>query len=167
VARRPGACGTALHGGGAADDPDERDAIVAAGGLVSTPRSAKRLVNSYRLLRAGLHRTDLDRLTGSRVEYPAVIVLLALLVGFPAQAARVLEVLLSRGQPLAESFPELVKECATAHTDVDRSRDPITARMTAAMQAVGAPSDLEPYRHWASRVARFSFRTGVMLLEHA
>ena len=62
--------------------------------LIGTPRAAKRLSNIYRLLRASLNDQELHKLieaeTGSG-EYPAVQVLLAIVVGYPRLATFVFQ----------------------------------------------------------------------------
>ncbi|MGH2735770.1 MAG: P-loop NTPase fold protein, partial [Actinomycetota bacterium] len=57
--------------------------------LVATPRAAKRMVNTYRLIRAMLDDDDLERFVpddDGRGEYAVVQLLLAVLAGSPAQA---------------------------------------------------------------------------------
>jgi hypothetical protein len=132
----------------------ERDALIAVGGLIATPRAAKRMVNSYRLLRSGLGPRDRDHLMHSPREYGAIIVLLGLLVGSPAQGAVVLEQLLSLEAPSAGTLGELIKQ-----------QDHLAERLHAVIRAVNAPAEVEAYRHWAPLVARFSFRTGGLLQE--
>jgi len=57
--------------------------------LVVTPRAAKRLINTYRLLRASLNDLEYDRFTPSpdgADHYMIALILLGILVGFPDQA---------------------------------------------------------------------------------
>jgi len=56
---------------------------------VVTPRAAKRLINTYRLLRASLNDLEYDRFTPSpdgADHYMIALILLGILVGFPDQA---------------------------------------------------------------------------------
>lgn len=124
----------------------ERQSLVDMRPLISTPRSAKRLVNTYRLLRAGLTDEQLRRLRAS--DQTAVILLTAVLVGHPVQAPALLDELAagtdeqSLGKLLARAHPRL-------HAAVRLVQD-----------ATPIPDGLTAYRRWASTVARFSFRTG-------
>lgn len=63
------------------------------GAILKTPRTAKRLVNIYRLVRISLPPRRLDELTGSesmKAGYPCVLLLLAIVIGAPAISARLL-----------------------------------------------------------------------------
>lgn len=69
--------------------PAEVDFLSRLGMLVRTPRSAKRLANLYRLIRAALFEQDLDELLGRREEPPEFVcvqLLLAIVIGFPLLA---------------------------------------------------------------------------------
>jgi len=59
------------------------------GRLVTTPRAAKRLINTYRLLRVSLDDVEYSRFAPSPEgadHYMVVLILLGILVGFPTQA---------------------------------------------------------------------------------
>ncbi|GAB3402377.1 hypothetical protein GCM10027569_08410 [Flindersiella endophytica] len=128
--------------------PDERQLIIDAHPLIGTPRSAKRLVNVYRLLRAGLPPHERDQF--AQGEFRAVIVLLGILVGFPLQGARLLEALPSYSGPT-------LLELLDANGDG-------WATIALAVRQIGAttdiPQDAGTYARWAPKVARYSFRTG-------
>jgi hypothetical protein len=66
--------------------PDEQAFIEVLAPLIPTPRIAKRLINTYRLLRAS--STDPDAFQGRTgpAQFQAVLLLLAIMNGFPSQA---------------------------------------------------------------------------------
>jgi hypothetical protein len=69
--------------------PGELEFLSRLAPFIQTPRAAKRLANTYRLVRAGLDQGELARFVtekGAGGEYRVALVLLAVLVGFPAMA---------------------------------------------------------------------------------
>ena len=129
-----------------------------------TPRAAKRLVNVYRILRAPLRGEALDRLVGTNghaAEYPAVLLLLAIVTCFPEQANEILEGLFG---PRAGTWREFIETFRKGTTD-----EPPTPEEAAwsrffqrlgRVEAKGVADDIKMYSEWAPRVARYSFRTG-------
>jgi hypothetical protein len=124
---------------------DERELLGAVGGIVPTPRAAKRLVNTYRMLRVSVPDDELETfLPSGGSEYHAVVLLLSVLVGLPSQAKEIFEKLETAANAddvwkvLAE-FTDAFELLATV-----RSRIKVT--------------QAGPYRRWAPRVSRFSFR---------
>jgi hypothetical protein len=150
------------------------------GGLVSTPRAAKRLVNIYRLLRTFLTSESLDALIGERnrdPEYPAVLLLLAAVTGFPEQAA----ILLPRLQIAdvdswwtfydtfrEEHLRDRLQARGMPRTLDEHALDPVRwAVLTEQLDGFRGDARLEsiePFRVWASRVGRFSFQAGRVLM---
>ena len=133
-------------------------------GLVRTPRAAKRLVNIYRILRASIHGEELDRLIGANgyePEYPAVLLLLAIVIGFPEQASQIIEGLLDRP---ASTWPQFLD--ALRPQDGSGSGTPgevVWIKFFECLDSLAVtslPISISPYAEWASRVARYSFRTG-------
>jgi WD40 repeat protein len=151
----------------------EATVITAMESLIRTPRSTRRLINTYRLLRAGLRPDELDELRSQ--DHGAVILLLAMLTAFPPQSASLLEQLISSTDELPRTLNELIQ----SHLRIDRSsrRRPLHPapsadlhawrRLGAAVTRVFAETSLQGeidvYRRWAPHVARFSFRTGHLL----
>jgi hypothetical protein len=152
------------------------------GALVNSPRAAKRLMNTYRLIRATQHVDSRSRFLGGtdRVgEYQAVLTLLAVAAGYPAMADRLLVALQNdaptnnirlwsefiselrppgRGQPAGRLVPPDLTD--TPIDDANRGKliawtnlyDALTARPTA-----NGLDNIEPYQRWGRIVARFSF----------
>jgi hypothetical protein len=95
--------------------------------LVRTPRAAKRLVNLYRLVKARMAPEDLE------LDYPVVLVLLAVLVGRSGQCDALFDAIES-GQNWRQEMDRLVGDLAV-------------------------PDELSAYRKWLPLVRRFSFTT--------
>ncbi|KJK45405.1 hypothetical protein UK23_26370, partial [Lentzea aerocolonigenes] len=128
----------------------ERSMIIAVRPFIETPRSAKRLINTYRLLRAALSEADLAELreTGHR----PVLLLLSVLLGEPEEATGLMRDLLG-GRPLPPSFTALA-----GHRSA-RGREGLEAKIAGIIDAAGVTNDTAAYRRWARLVARYSFRT--------
>ena len=157
---------------------DEEDFFKQLYALAPTPRSAKRMVNIYRLIRAKLPVTDLPVFLGDKKtpgEFKAVLTLLAVLTGFQNEAPyffrqvnhaddripwpEILETILPRRKSTeTESYyndvlPEISKADAVAWR-----------RLYFALKGIyklgQVPTEAKPYRKWAQQVARFSFLLG-------
>jgi hypothetical protein len=135
--------------------------------LIGSPRSAKRFVNIYQFIRAGLKGERLEQFRGTEKggEHQVVAMLLAALIGHPRECQRVFDRLM--GPPEEESsWWKLVGDvCAPAAgpaTEADaREAEDERARLAAAFQAVKpaftAGDAVQPFRHWAPDIKRFSF----------
>lgn len=136
---------------------DEHRMIIAVQPLIGTPRTARRLVNTYRLLRSTLDGERLRQLHAGG--YRPVILLLAVLVGHPAQGAAVLEELLApQPEPTTSGFAALFADVR------DHLPSPgLASAVKAVALATGATDEVAEYREWAPYVARFSFRTAHLL----
>ena len=80
--------------------PAELDFMARLGGMLRTPRGAKRFTNIYRLIRASLPHQRLEALVGSgnaMPEFPSVQLLLAIVVGSPSLATPLCTTLLEGG----------------------------------------------------------------------
>jgi hypothetical protein len=123
----------------------ERELLGAVGGIVPTPRAAKRLVNTYRMLRVSVQDDELETfLPSGGSEYQAVILLLGVLVGCPSRAQEIFEKL----ETAADA--DDVWEALAEFTDV--------SELLATVRSYIKVTQAGPYRRWAPRVSRFSFR---------
>jgi len=150
--------------------------------LVDSPRAAKRLMNTYRLIRATQHVGSRSRFLGSdgpTGEYQAVLTLLAAAAGYPRIMDRLLVALqhdvavkgisnwpgfiaaLDPGGANGSSGPlvpaDLTGDSLSAIAKADAAS---WANLHQALQASVAHNglgDLEPYQRWCRVVARFSF----------
>ena len=147
------------------------------GGLVSTPRAAKRMLNTYRLVRATRRRQEVAAFLGDRSEpgdYYVALSLLAVAAGFPGEANDVLQALLRAGQepaaeqpswsgfverlaPRAGSEPGTVATAATEEIAGDLAKWQRLHRGLAATLTANPQGDLSRYADWSPKVQRFSF----------
>jgi WD40 repeat protein len=129
----------------------ETQFIARLGPLLSTPRSAKKLVNLYRLVRIGVPEEELPTFIG-RSEYQVVQILLAILVGTP------------------DAAPAIFTALRDAAPDSDVVRVVRAADGTAGPRVAEFISDVRPrppegatdvpaYQRWCPRLARYSFYT--------
>lgn len=157
----------------------ETDFIPQLTAMLPTPRAVKRFINIYRLIRARIPPLDLPEFVSERqgpCEYQVVMVLLAMLTGFPRQASHVFGKVLSlqKGSPWSDVVDALEPK-ELQGTGAQRFSNGVVPSMGAAEAAdwrrlftalstlqpeAPLPSMLEPYKRWARRVARFSFRAG-------
>jgi hypothetical protein len=142
--------------------------------FITSPRAAKRFVNIYRFLRAALPGEDLDRFRGTAEEpgeFQACALLLAVLTGFPAEAAHLFRRLAREDGGRAGGWWNFVDaalaELAAGATE-PRDGPPLPAarrwsRLAATLGTVRPTlpldDDLQPFVDWVPRVARFSFHT--------
>jgi hypothetical protein len=120
--------------------------------LVTTPRAAKRLINTYRLVRAVLSEAELAALVAG--DHEVVLLLLAVLIGSPRQVVGFFHDLLSGEQD--RDFWALV----AAEADRPEGRWAGSARGLLAVRPRNRPElPLERIRRWVPRVARYSFQT--------
>ena len=118
---------------------------------LGTPRALNRFVNTYRLVRSLVPDQEADRFFDPEDgDYRYVILLLAILVGFPRDAEGVFGAL-SEAKP-GDAWRVTID---TAVTGKERTRN--LAALGDAM-ALGATWDYEVIGRWVPRVARYSFR---------
>jgi hypothetical protein len=145
---------------------EEFEFLAGLGPLVPTARAAKRLVNIYRLIRAS--RSGRRRLHDPGTEdYRIVLVLLALVVGWPRLADVVLTNL---GNGSARTWPAFLEEVQATVRDgrfVEHSGHRAGRVESDADQALrhvrrlsaNAPSELKRYAEWGWEVERFLVTT--------
>jgi hypothetical protein len=129
----------------------ERDLLGRLGAVMPTPRATKRLVNIYRMLRVSVLDEELALfMPGSGDEYQAVVLLLGVLIGRDNSAKSVFEGLMA-----AEDDSD-VWQVLEQHDEVYQALK--TLRSSISLNRTG------PYRRWAPRVSRFSFRLAEVIL---
>ncbi len=133
--------------------------------LMVSPRGAKRFTNIYRLLKASVGRNRLAAFEGKENkwgEFQVPMLLLAILVGEPDEAAR--------------RFPGLMREaiaCKKSKQDLDLKANlqQEASDFTRAIAEIDPimkstfPTDAALYIEWLPKVARFSFELGQSLRE--
>jgi hypothetical protein len=139
-----------LNPAGLTVEPHELEFLSTLSGLVPTPRATKRLVNTYRLLRAPLDEPSLRRLVDD--QYGVVLTLLAVMVGFPDIARRLFEGLLAEDPDM--SWPDFGEKLKTVS-----SSGPNWPRVAHELSKVALSDPLLPFQQWVPIVARYSFET--------
>jgi hypothetical protein len=144
--------------------------------LIDTPRSAKRLVNVYRLLRVSLSKADLRKLMG--LDHQAALTLLAILIGFPGPASEIFPALLQ--QKAARSWNEFVvgllpegpgndgRYGNSLRKDLTPEESEVWKRLCDGLNELRAETSelqLEQFQRWVRPVARYSFRPGREIYE--
>ena len=128
----------------------ERELLGQVGAIVPTPRAAKRLVNIYRMLRVSVQDDELEAfLPSGGSEYQALVLLVGVLVGRPSRANEVFERL--KAVPDTHDIWEVLGESKEVYEPLATVRRHINVTQAG------------PYRRWAPRVSRFSFRTPTLL----
>lgn len=156
----------------------ERVFISQLGELVATPRGAKRLVNTYRLIKATISPEQMDLLESG--DFEAVLLMLGMQSGYPDEAAAVFRELTSTEEvswwafvehwkPVPHSGGALPSRSRNAMVpDMDESSAANWLELHGAMQRTRlTEEDIKPFvRHWSS-VARFGFTTGRAVITHS
>jgi len=158
--------------------------------LISTPRSAKRMVNIYRLMRAPLSEVEVKTFTGAadgNPEYVAVQILLGILVGYAGMAAEVFRTLQTTKKKTFWEFVEGLRPLKSKSTKSNQQVNAIRSGMNS-IEAIrwiqfcdsllnlkthietdgsdelksdlAASDSIGAYKKWFGPVARYSFRTG-------
>jgi hypothetical protein len=154
----------------AADPPqlqvtaDEVTALARMGPLIGTPRAAKRLVNLYRLIRAGLADDEVDRFV-AEAQYRSLAIVLAVQVGFARVSTAFLTALVQgeTQQPLTRRL-ELLAGQGPEHHDADGAgwESLRTGLRAVCLDEHGEPDPeldlpLVELRRWLPRLRRYSF----------
>jgi hypothetical protein len=133
--------------------------------LIETPRAAKRFVNIYRLLRASLDDEELFVLTGDRAQpslyYQPVLLMLAILTGYPTEGATLLQDLVLNAQH-KQYLWDLMAPPQEADTKNGALR---MVELAGKLRALRPAESGEQYlcanlKDWALRVSRYSFESG-------
>jgi hypothetical protein len=145
------------------------DAEVAAlarmGALIGTPRTAKRLVNLYRLIRAGLSEAEVEDLV-ERNQFRPLAIVLAAQVGYPQASTAFLAELVGTNagaRTITQRLTALRSHDGAGDHPDDANWGSLKAALRAAcLRADGSPdpafdvrvADLRP---WIPRLRRYSF----------
>jgi hypothetical protein len=142
--------------------------------LMPSPRSVKRYVNLYRLMRGLLDEYRFDAYTDERNgEYEAVLLLLAMLTGFPEETTEILREL--AGRKISSPWWTFVFDFVNTRTTALPSGPPrerwiaLGAKLELIRQSVKRPTETRTCDHfhkWAAETARFSFHSGRIMSDH-
>jgi hypothetical protein len=165
--------------------PDEQAFIETLAPLIPTPRVAKRLVNTYRLLRVSVPDHDAFEGRGETGQYQAALLLLAIMTGFPTQAGRLFQHLAQSGHGTWSQFVDGVRPVRngsdqpdSGESDYPPDAPDFTSRLLGDLNAVEGGTwlrlcerldevrphlqltSLTNFQTWVEPVARYSFEAG-------
>ena len=138
-------------------EPREIEFMSSLNTLIPTPRAAKRLINTYRLLRAALSGSELKDFIGAGKEpgyYRGVMILLAIMIGHPMEAEQIFAALL-----VAESsatWIQLLDKASRGANENTAQLAKMLKDLCHKLEPLPPPSRMKP---WISTVSRYSFRT--------
>ena len=140
--------------------------------LMPLPRGVKRYVNLYRLMRGLLDEYRFEAYTDERNgEFEAVLLLLAMLTGYPEETTEILRQLVTKKISSAwwTFVSEFVKKKEASSEGSPRERWISLGRSRSIRQAAKRPTDTRSCDHfakWAAETARFSFHSGRLMLDY-
>lgn len=156
----------------------EREFMVKLFTLIPSPRAAKRFVNIYRLIKASVEADHLQAFIGDATQgqYRPVLLLLAILTGYPSEATDILRDLVE--QEHQEAWWEFIKDSIAQRIPQGGSghvagsvRESETLRWLQLQYHIESLQPLIPNNQsctdfvaWARVVARYSFQSGRILL---
>lgn len=146
-----------LRPGGLRITAVERAFLARLGPLLSTPRAVKRLVNLYRILRIGVSDDMIDEFVGTAARggpYQAAALLLAIIVGSPAEGRQLL-LSLRTARP-DEEITEFLR---------DNSQHRLAEVIESIDRDISVHRNAGTFRAWGGTVARFSFATYDLFLD--
>jgi hypothetical protein len=143
--------------------PAEVDALARMGPLIGTPRAAKRLVNLYRLIRAGLPDAEVSSFVEHRRFWPLVIVLAAQ-VGFPRVSSELLTCLVDGAEPSDTITGRVRRVPQRRRSESEEDQWDLLKAALLALCVDDAGKPVEEYdrpvselREWIPRLRRYSF----------
>lgn len=139
--------------------------------MIPTPRAAKRLLNIYRLIRASVKSHELPGFLGkdgALAEYEAVLVLLALQIGFPLAVSGLFNRIVECDDSetwgwFVKKLPSRPQETMKSPLNSAQSDDipdgsQLYACLTETQYQLGADRTIASFKKWIPKVSRYSFR---------
>lgn len=129
--------------------------------LLQTPRSGKRMLNIYRLIRATVKPGELEGFfgkKGSPPQYEPVFILVAVQIGFPSVAKSLFDLVLKEAGP--HSWNEFLSKLANdPGKDTSAEHQPIKGLLKCLL-AMPSVEDrpIDYFQKWIPQVSRYSFR---------
>ncbi len=130
--------------------------------LIPTPRAAKRFSNVYRILKAPIPADRLGKFEGSEEmpgEFQVPMLLLAVLVGAPAEAAAIFPKLQTTAKRDGEISEELYILSGLKMESGDKLRS-LQEKIRSIVDHAQFPREPSLFAYWIPRIARFSFDVG-------
>lgn len=144
--------------------------------LIGSPRSAKRFVNIYRLMRVSItDQTELTAFVGDKNggPYRSALLLLAILTGYPGEATDILRDLLEEERPetwwqyidgLEARWNSTVKPSSGSGSLGAQRRRDLMEKLKMLRGEIPDIQSCDQFVKWASKVARYSFESGRVLM---
>jgi hypothetical protein len=134
--------------------------------LIPTPRAAKRFSNIYRILKAPIRRENLSDFEGTAAlpgSFQVPMLLLAILIGTPKEAARLFPVL-QRYAAARRNVTEALMRLTSIDVDfTEPGFANLEDRVRPLLSDGAVPTAPATFAYWLPRVARFSFEAGQAL----
>jgi hypothetical protein len=144
----------------------ERDCMKRLNELVPSPRAAKRFVNVYRLLRASVADDRWSSFIGDADGglHRPVLLLLAILTGYPAEATEILRAILEgRATTTFWALIDELEKAPPSTEDAERWRE-LFGSLRVLRSLVPEDQQCAELVEYARQVARYSFQSGRILL---
>lgn len=139
----------------------ERDYMKQLYCLIPSPRAGKRFVNIYRMIRSTVDGKNWQAFVGSEKDpghHRHVLLLLAILTGYPTEAAEILRSLIEREHN--ETWWEFVESFGTD----GGSWAELQQKLRSLCHLIRDDEGCDTFRQYAPWVARYSFQSGRVLL---
>jgi len=131
--------------------------------LMTSPRAAKRFVNTYRIIRVMVDDYERDAFVGTAAggDYQAVLLLLAMLGGYPEQTSEIIRDLLE-SEPTAPWWSYFDSLVASVAGPEQKPWTTFSKKMECVRDAgvIDAARSCEAFVRWAPEVGRYSFHSG-------
>lgn len=154
----------------------ERDFMKKLHPLIASPRSTKRFVNIYRLMRVSIiNQNELTAFVGDNYggQHRAALLLLAILTGYPAEATDILRDLLEKERTetwwqyidgLKETWNKATKPSTGSGSLSTQRRRDLMAKLKLLRGEIPETQSCDQFVKWASQVAKYSFESGRVLM---
>jgi hypothetical protein len=154
----------------------EREFMAKLHPLIMSPRSAKRFINIYRLMRVSItNERDLAAFVGNKHggQHRAALLLLAILTGYPAEATDILRDLLEEEKPetwwqyidgLEARWKSPLKSSSGSGSINGQRRRDLMDNLRSLRGEIPEAQSCDQFVKWASKVARYSFESGRVLM---
>jgi hypothetical protein len=144
----------------------EREFMKRLYSLIPSPRSGKKFINLYRMVRATVDPAKWQEFVGSKDggDHRAVLVMLAILIGYPSEGAVIFRRLLERRRN--ETWWEFIQSLEPRAGEMRETSGwaEFRTRLESLHELVADTEGCDVFREYAQRVARYSFQSGRVLL---
>jgi hypothetical protein len=146
-------------------EPWERDFMKQLHCLIPSPRAGKRFINIYRMIRSTIDGAKWDAFVGDKDrggQHRQALLLLAILTGYPKEAAEILRRLIEREHN--ETWWEFFASLETTTALTAEGWPELRAKLNNLRNLIPETEGCDVFREYAPQVARYSFQSGRALL---